>query len=103
MNSEGSCDKLFSFAITGIIYILKCVIIEKKSNNISQYYCIFYQINAALVNHKSILSKTWKNFADHKFLKSSNVFSYTSYNNFLFFTSIFNFCNLWPCNLFNVV
>ncbi len=58
MTSEGSCHTKnwnnrcwkFSFAMTGSC-ILKYITMEKfvNCNNISQYYCIFDEINAALV------------------------------------------------------
>ncbi len=52
-------------SITGINYILKYIQIENiyfKSYNISQYYCyycIFDEINAALVSRRSRLSIVW--------------------------------------------
>ncbi len=71
MVSEGSCDTEDcsngvenTDLITGINYILKYIQIENVyfySNNISQYYsfyCIFYQINAALVSKIIFLLKT---------------------------------------------
>ncbi len=36
--------------LTGINYILNYIQMENSCNNISQYYCIFYQINAVLVS-----------------------------------------------------
>ncbi len=76
MISEGSCDTKDwsndaenSALITGIyffnIYIFKQKIVILNCNHISQYYCfycMFYQINTALIQHKRRPKQTNPNF-----------------------------------------
>ncbi len=50
--TETTAAEIFSFAIRVIHYILKYIEIKKKHlkcNNITQYYCIFEQMNESLV------------------------------------------------------
>ncbi len=49
MISEGSCDTVMLKIHKLINYILKYIQIENY-NNISQYECIFDQINAAIID-----------------------------------------------------
>ncbi len=83
MTSERSCNTencgtFRSFAISGINYILKVYFRNENSyfivcsfivcNNISQYcfYCIFDQMNAALVSMR-LISQTLKILIIHNF------------------------------------
>ncbi len=61
MISEGlcdteDCDNNSALTSTGIHYILKYIKIE-TCNNISQYYCFFCKINAALLSIRDIFKK----------------------------------------------
>ncbi len=66
MFSEGSCDTEDwsndaenSAMITEINYILKCIKIENSlnSNNIAQFYCVFDQIDRALMSIRDLFQK----------------------------------------------
>ncbi len=71
MISEGSCDTevmmlKIQLCITEINYILKYIQIKKQLNKIviifHNFYCIFDQINAALVSRRDLFKKPTPNY-----------------------------------------